>query len=242
MKRKKLITKVAIMVGALAYLFAMLVSYLMEETSTSTISLNISSIADFAFQVFIWAVAIDSLVVLVLQIPKKKNIRFLSTNVEAIKSMSYAEALDALDKGFKVKLPEWGGYWFKDGDSIKVFTKDGDILDTPWINIPEDQNVKHREDWQITDGRLGFDFVIRALKNGKKVARNGWNGKGMYVFLIGEKGLKSPFCTPYWTYTNGVNDNLPLREFAAIKSVNEEVVPWAPSQSDMLAEDWELAF
>ena len=62
----------------------------------------------------------------------------------------------------------------------------------------------------------------------------------MYLFLIGENGLKNPHSKPYWTYTNGINDNLPLLPFIAIKTVNVEVVPWLASQTDMLSEDWEI--
>ena len=54
-----------------------------------------------------------------------------------------------------VKLPEWGGYWFNDGGTIKVMTKDGEITDTPWYD-----QYKDRNDWQTTDG-----LVPRPWKN-----------------------------------------------------------------------------
>lgn len=80
---------------------------------------------------------------------------------------------------------------------------------------------------------LNFGEALEALKLGKHVARTGWNGKGMYLFLIGVKDSGD-----YWTYTNGKNDNYPLRPFIAMKTVNDEVVPWVASQSDILVEDW----
>ena len=80
---------------------------------------------------------------------------------------------------------------------------------------------------------LDFGEALEALKLGKYVARTGWNGKGMYLFLIGVKDSED-----YWTYTNGKNDNYPLRSFIAMKTVNDEVVPWVASQSDILVEDW----
>lgn len=85
---------------------------------------------------------------------------------------------------------------------------------------------------------MNFGNALAALKDGHYVSRNGWNGKGMYVFLIGTDAFQPGIGN--WTYTNGKNDNLPLRPFLAIKSINDEVVPWAPSQSDILANDWEL--
>lgn len=35
--------------------------------------------------------------------------------------------------------------------------------------------------------RTDFGFALEVLKNGGKVARKGWNGKGMYVFKIGNE-------------------------------------------------------
>lgn len=91
--------------------------------------------------------------------------------------------------------------------------------------------------YRRTNG-LTFGLAIDALKTGKYVARKGWNGKGMYIFLIGvdmsEPGIGG------WTYTNGENDNYPLLPFIAMKTADEKVVPWLASQTDMLAEDWEI--
>lgn len=84
------------------------------------------------------------------------------------------------------------------------------------------------------DGQaLTFGDAIHLLKQGKKLARAGWNGKGMYLFLIGVPGSGD-----WWTYTNGKNDNLPLLPFIAMKTAGDEVVPWLASQTDMLADDW----
>ena len=82
---------------------------------------------------------------------------------------------------------------------------------------------------------MNFQQALDALKDGKYIARENWNGKGMYVFLIGEK-YDSGF--GHWTYTNGKNDNFILRPFIAMKTVDSEVVPWVASQTDILAEDW----
>ena len=81
---------------------------------------------------------------------------------------------------------------------------------------------------------MEFEEALVAVKCGKWVERAGWNGSGMYLFLIGG----SP--ESVWTYTNGRNDNFPLSPFVAIKSVNDVVVPWFPSQTDILAKDWRI--
>ena len=80
--------------------------------------------------------------------------------------------------------------------------------------------------------------AVTALKQGYKVARKGWNGKDMYLFLIGtdmtQPGIGG------WTYTNGVNDNFALLPFIAMKTVDDKVVPWLANQTDILVEDWEM--
>jgi hypothetical protein len=87
----------------------------------------------------------------------------------------------------------------------------------------------------LQDQALSFNFSIAlgALKRGKQVARVGWNGKGMYLFLIGVEGSND-----YWTYTNEKNDNYLLEPFIAIKTAGNSVVPWTPGQTDLLANDW----
>lgn len=77
----------------------------------------------------------------------------------------------------------------------------------------------------ITD----FGWALRQLKDGKRVARQGWNGKGMFLFLINQRE---------WTLTNGKWGNYQLCPFIAMKTADDKVVPWLASQTDMLSEDW----
>lgn len=185
--------------------------------------------------------------------------------------LTFLEAMEALYNGFKVKLPEWNGYWFLNQypndidyfdyvsviDNAKVLTKSGDLFDTPYIEKHE-----HRTDWQITDGSLGFDWAINALKNGKAVRRNGWNGKGMFIFMrpgdelpvdmVIEKVKSLPQCVKDY-YQNQYNGDYKMAStgeaftiqftpYICMKAANGEIVNgWLASQTDMLAEDWELA-
>lgn len=86
--------------------------------------------------------------------------------------------------------------------------------------------------YQPTSG-MDFGMALDAMKAGKRVARSGWNGKGMYVFGIGMPGSGD-----YWTYTNGKNDNYPLNPLLGIKNVNDTVSTWVPSVNDCLSNDW----
>lgn len=101
--------------------------------------------------------------------------------------MTYTEACAAMCvDGKKVKLPEWIGYWWipkvlsgSIEKSIRVLTKNGDILDTPWVD-----KYRHRNDWEITDGQLGFEFAILALKNGKRVTCGALGGNWLQLGKI----------------------------------------------------------
>ena len=73
----------------------------------------------------------------------------------------------------------------------------------------------------IITGGLSFGEAIQQLKEGQRVAREGWNGPGQYI------GLRE--ATP-----TGDMD-LP---YLYICTVQNEIVPWLASQTDMLADDW----
>jgi hypothetical protein len=87
---------------------------------------------------------------------------------------------------------------------------------------------------------LTFSQALDLLKNGRSLCRNGWNGKGMYIFVIlgadPSKGIEG------WMFNNGRNDNnKELLPFIAMKTADDKVVPWLASQTDILAEDWQEA-
>ena len=71
---------------------------------------------------------------------------------------------------------------------------------------------------------FGFAGALHALKQGGKVCRTGWNGRGMYI------ELQTPTETSKMT-----------RPYIFMKTVDEQLVPWVASQTDLLAEDWIVA-
>jgi len=95
----------------------------------------------------------------------------------------------------------------------------------------------------------GFGWAIDKLKEGSKVRRGGWNGKGMFIVYM------SPMFLPAFS-TQGtdrkVNDrtakyignDTPLDSqgyFAMFTATRQWQPGWLASQADMLACDWELA-
>jgi len=90
-----------------------------------------------------------------------------------------------------------------------------------------------------------FGYALRMLKAGKKVAREGWNGKGMWLSLSGEaNGRRIVEADRFWSSNNaeyaekngGVATVLPC---ITMKTATGEILMgWLASQTDMLAEDW----
>jgi len=83
---------------------------------------------------------------------------------------------------------------------------------------------------------LNFGQAIEALKEGKKLARYGWNGKGMFLYHVPANSY--PAQTEAAKAAFG--DVVPYQAYIAMKTTQNTVVPWLASQSDVLAEDWAI--
>ena len=73
-----------------------------------------------------------------------------------------------------------------------------------------------------------FGWALAALKRGEKVQRSGWNGKGMYLRFVDG-----------WSM-HGSKADIPHLPFIVMKTADDCLVPWLCSQTDMLAEDWDV--
>lgn len=77
---------------------------------------------------------------------------------------------------------------------------------------------------------MNFGQAIEALKEGKRVARKGWNGKGIYLELQ-IPDAHSKMTLPYiYIVTSRLETTNP--------DAPRGVVPWLASQTDMLSDDW----
>lgn len=70
---------------------------------------------------------------------------------------------------------------------------------------------------------MTFGLAIDATKMGHKVAREGWNGKGMWIRHVARSWLAAGH-----------------RAYIEMKTVDDQFVPWVASQTDMLADDWRI--
>lgn len=77
---------------------------------------------------------------------------------------------------------------------------------------------------------MDFGEAINGLKKGKRMARKGWNGKGIFIELQ-VPDVNSKMTHPYiYINTTGLQTDNP--------DAPKSLVPWLASQTDMLAEDW----
>lgn len=85
---------------------------------------------------------------------------------------------------------------------------------------------------------FGFDIAINALRSGHRVARKGWNGKNMFLFLVQGSTFTVNRAPLNELYPEGTEIN--YNPHIDIRSVDGKVTPWVASQTDLLADDWEL--
>ena len=83
---------------------------------------------------------------------------------------------------------------------------------------------------------LSFGLAVEAMKLGKKVARDGWNGKGMFLFLVSGSTFKVNRAPLLGIYPEGTEIN--YHAHIDMKTANGTIVPWLASQTDVLADDW----
>jgi len=85
-------------------------------------------------------------------------------------------------------------------------------------------------------GTFSFGVAIDLLKLGYRVARKGWNGKNMFLFLVPGSKFKVSRPPLLGIYPEGTE--ITYQPHIDMKTAQDTVVPWLASQSDVLAEDW----
>lgn len=111
------------------------------------------------------------------------------------------------------------------------------------INVVEEiinKDIKMKEN-------LTFGQAIEALKEGKKVTRKGWNGKGMFLWLKPAVEIKAEWCKDELLKQLAENNGGSILGLGTIcmytidsSGRNAILTGWLASQSDILACDWEI--
>jgi len=86
------------------------------------------------------------------------------------------------------------------------------------------------------NGNLSFGHALVALNKGKKLARTGWNGKDMFIYLFPPAAYK----TQTDVAKKHFGETVLYNAYFAIRNVNNTVSTWVPSVNDCLANDWQI--
>lgn len=83
---------------------------------------------------------------------------------------------------------------------------------------------------------MKFDEALDKLLKGSKLTRQGWNGKNQFIYYVPQGSYKP--CTKIAEQLTNEQGLVEYEPYIALKTVQDTVVPWTPSISDVLAEDW----
>lgn len=87
--------------------------------------------------------------------------------------------------------------------------------------------------YEVVTTKLSFSQALTHIKDGVKMQRTGWNGKGMFLSLIKGRDVILQATKDH--------EMLPMYDFIIMKTADNKIVPWLASQTDILAEDWQTA-
>ena len=126
------------------------------------------------------------------------------------------ETFDGADPMFARYTPVVGDYLVEYEDGYRSISPRA-AFEGGYTEAPENPHVN-----------MSFGDAIDHLKIGCRMARAGWNGKGMWLMLIPAS---------HWETTKGLEtlDGLP---WIGMKTADDKFVPWLASQTDVLAGDW----
>lgn len=103
------------------------------------------------------------------------------------------------------------------------------------------------DDINETKANFTFGDAIQALKDGRRVSRAGWNGKGMWLWLKPETIVKSEWCKDERLKEAADANGGEILGLGTVcmfthDSTGRKAIlsGWLASQSDMLSEDWEI--
>ena len=85
---------------------------------------------------------------------------------------------------------------------------------------------------------MSFSAAIEAVKIGCRVAREGWNGRDMFIFLVPGSHFQVNRPPLLGIYPEGTA--IDYRPHIDMRTADGEIVPWVASQSDLLCDDWSV--
>ena len=90
---------------------------------------------------------------------------------------------------------------------------------------------------------LSFGVAVEALKRGQRVTRHGWNGRGMYLWLLPAAKVKAEWCREPHLKAVAESNGGEIEALGSIRMMTADkkvLTGWLASQTDVLAEDWTI--
>lgn len=130
----------------------------------------------------------------------------------------------------------------KEGDFIAV-NKDDET--DRWLVSKEFIEKNYEETEPETTHSLSFGAAVAAMKQGKRVARAGWNGKNLFVFMQVPADISSEIIPKMQSLPQSVKDefarrggDIHYRNQLAMVYPDNTIYGWVASPSDVLENDW----
>ena len=149
-----------------------------------------------------------------------------------------------IENGDWLVLFDEGAIWhaaeaeFESIPSLKFLTNQGRPLDISSATIDEAS---------AKPGRFGFSYALIHLKGGGRVAREGWNGKSMWLLMVNPPldAVQDAYvdAEPRTQWDLQMCAKLDVDRFLpwiGMRTADSGFVPWLASQTDLLAEDWQI--
>ena len=89
--------------------------------------------------------------------------------------------------------------------------------------------------YSLTDG-ISFGLAVDGMKRGYKVARHGWNGKDMFIFLVDGSQFKVNRPPLLGIYKEG--EDITYKAHIDMRHADGSIGTWSPNSNDALATDW----
>lgn len=164
--------------------------------------------------------------------------------IEAVQFIDNADSLMELSnfiKGQDVDIKRHKDF----GSYLIIETLEGDMKADEYDYIIKGVNGEYypckpdifEKSYDRVSKDITFGEAIEALKNGKKVCRKGWNGKGMYLQLV-NRDWYSVLSEKIDAIKEGMDWN--LLPWIGMKTADNCFVPWLASQTDVLSNDWRV--
>lgn len=115
--------------------------------------------------------------------------------------------------------------------------------DFPPPIVVQDADGNRTSLYPVIESNVDFGSAVRALKDGKFVTRAGWNGRGMYLWLLPATKVKAEWCKEPHLKQLAEDCGGEIEALGSIRMLTADrkvLTGWLASQTDILAEDWQI--